>query len=174
MSFLAITFGLIAWNTGLFDKQVEIIQCDAETVVEWKKAPYFYQNGHYFTAGELQSNEKHRSGEYSIKIPKNKEFAMSITLPKIGENTKIKASVWRYSTTNTEGDLVLNIPGGKFWKKANPVKGSREKGWEKLEMFITIPAHLANYTVYIYLWNNRKEELFFDDLEIGIAKDHTG
>mgnify|MGYP005666414949 CR=1 FL=1 len=143
----------------------EAIYCDAEKV----KDGFFVTDKYQFTGGQLQSDERARSGHYSCKIGLGKDlpqgFGYELTGVKGGELYKV--SVWRYKFPEKEGRLAVRGSGdsGLDLYESFP-KETDGEGWEKLEIQFTVPFEKVPEVIHIYVYASGLKEVYFDDLTI--------
>jgi len=91
---------------------------------------------------------------------------MAITFEAVSYGSVFEISVWRYSTepcgvivaSATKSEIFYNAESTELEKDAN--------GWQYLKKTIFIPTQLPGNSLTIYLWNNGKFPVYFDDLKI--------
>jgi hypothetical protein len=140
------------------------IMCNTDTLSPDGK--YFLSSGFAFGRGDLQSDEKSRSGEYSVKLDNEHQFALDYTLTEILPGQQYKVSVYRFSDNN-EGHLVVAAEDPDlFYKAVNDYSIIDSQGWKQLNMYFMVPEDFGDKKLKIYVWNNGKTTVFFDDLLI--------
>lgn len=145
--------------------QQGIIFCNAEKA----QGDLFVQGDFEFSGGNLQSDEKSRSGNYSCKVGTGKGiqygFGYQLKGGKPGEVYKI--SVWRYKTPQKEGRLVVQNSGGSAFYQMEEIPVAVEaSGWEQLSTTFAIPFGDPPDYYNIYVYASGFHNVFFDDLTI--------
>lgn len=158
----------LRYNQLILDKEKniqEVFSFNAEKVSTDSKK-LLASNGVVLGNVEIRTNEKSRSGEYSIKMDGEREFALEYQLTNVkpGENYEIE--IWKHSD-NESGRLVVSAKDSRqFYKAQNTVLLSDENGWGIIRIKITIPPELQDSMLKIYLWNPDKKLSYFDDFSI--------
>lgn len=141
------------------------IYCDAETV----SGDQFTKDGFSFSKGDLQNDEKSRSGSYSCKIEKGDgiQYGFGYKLQNFQPGEAFKVSVWRLKTPTQEGRLVIQgIKGQEFYKMVELPVQTDDNGWEKLETTFIIPFGEQAEAYNIYVYASGLNPAWFDDLTI--------
>lgn len=142
------------------------ITCGAESL---SPDPYYFTSNlpqikfHHELA---QSEERSRSGQFSMALKDGKEYGFSTVFKAVKPADEFTIRVWRWDPTRSAG-VVLSDQEGKnfyFFEKTNVIQA--ENGWEQLELKVKIPANPDFSKVGIYVWNPVKVDTWFDDLEI--------
>lgn len=142
--------------------------CNAETLT--RNGKQFTGTGDtlvLFNGGKLQDSTTAHSGKYSAITYPGKAFAFGIKQP-AGPDWYYKVSVWRKSPDG-KGVLVATTKDSKRFYKAVSTPVEKDKnGWEKLEMEVFTPPFFdeTRDKLIIYVWNNSKDTIWFDDLRI--------
>ncbi len=121
-----------------------------------------------FSGGHAQSNKAAHSGQYSVLTTHKNAFAFGFAM-KPGPDRYFKVSVWRKSKNPDKGVLVASAENAKefYLATGKPVK-TEKNGWQKLEMEFFTPPTFDGKKIKIYVWNNSKDTIYFDDLKVGI------
>ncbi|MDC0189579.1 CotH kinase family protein, partial [Flavobacteriales bacterium] len=161
-----------------FSKKEETFQdnisyfCDAENTIADKK---FITNGITFGGGLGISSDEAYEGKYSCKLDKNQKFGMEKTIYDIVPGETVKVSVFRKSIiSNNTGYLVISAVNHDYEQILyerinNSFSGTDENGWENITFDIQIPKNslkVLELKVYVYLGENKKETVYFDNLSI--------
>ncbi len=127
----------------------------------------------------LVSEDFAHSGTHSIKLDNNTEYSPGITetLGAISSTAGIvNASVWVYlPDTNTIASMVITFEAnGKAtdWYSV-PLKDytHQPNKWAQIVGSKSIPnGSAANDLMKVYIWNQDKKTLYFDDLEVKVFK----
>ncbi|MEO1626221.1 MAG: hypothetical protein AAFV25_13785 [Bacteroidota bacterium] len=174
LAFYLVLVGMAFWYLGLNEPLMRLRQCDAERVAQHQAAPFFEQDGSFFSGGAYQSDEQARSGKHSIKLSKGKgEYGFGFYIPYLHGNEKIKLSVWRKAAQGQKatGALVASVEGGLLWKANSKPVEKGENGWEKLELTIDPLLELQGKRLDLYCWNAKATAAYFDDLTIEIRRE---
>ncbi len=117
-------------------------------------------------AGSQTSKEAH-SGKYSVVTYPKRAFAFGFK-HNSGPDWYYKISVWRKSKSGN-GILVATTKDvKKFYKTIKTPISVDSSGWEKLELEVFTPPFFDETRDYlqIYVWNNSKDTVYFDDIKI--------
>ena len=151
--------------------QVDTVTSDLETTTT--------DNLHFTTTDstiilqntDTQTAQKSRSGQFAVKINKEKEYALTLKLQDVQPCEKIWIEIYRYPA-NGHGSIVLAANDAKsFYELKNSGVSEIDKdGWGKLEMYATVPTNFQDSVLTFYLYNSHEKETWFDDLSITRAK----
>lgn len=151
-------------NDELRNKICEF-SCDAETLTADGK--FFLSNDrkHEFQFTDMRTDEKARSGKYSVKITKGKPYALTTKIPsvKAGENYFIYC--YKFADHADVGIVCSGENPDDFYV-ANFRAGRKAHNWQKLSLNITIPSRLNNKELVVYIWNRSRKVSYIDDLRI--------
>ncbi len=163
-----ITFFVSACNSPQTLDIGKKIKCGAEV----KTA-----NGKYFISpsdtsiliggGKQQTDKEAHSGKYSVITYGKKAFAFGM-IQKSGPDWYYKVSVWRKSNSEN-GILVATTKDLKhFYKTTKEPVAKDSSGWEKLELEVFTPPFFreGKDILQVYVWNNSKDTVYFDDFQI--------
>ncbi len=162
---VAIAIIVRSGRKNMMVPQADQIVCSAEKV----KGDQFVEREHVFSKGNLQSDDRSRSGNYSCKIETGKGiqfgFGYRLSSGKPGEIYRV--SVWRFKNPKNEGRLVIQNSGGPpFYKMEEiPVK-VEDSGWEQLSTTFVIPFGEQPDYFNIYVYASGFNEVYFDDLVV--------
>jgi hypothetical protein len=141
------------------------IVCSAEKVI----GDQFVQGDHVFSKGNLQSDERSRSGDFSCKIGTGEgiQFGFGYRLSSGKPGEVFRVSAWRFKNTKNEGRLVIQNSGGRpiYKMEETPVK-TEDSGWEQLSTTFVIPFGEQPDHFHIYVYASGFNEVYFDDLVI--------
>lgn len=143
------------------------IRCDAEQLSEDKGTYLTNVPSVKFDHLETQSDIRAYSGEYSIGLTDQKEFAAFTTFKRVKPGDQFTVRVWRWDPTASAG-LVLSDDESKgfyHYTSTNIIQRD-ESGWEQLELSVTVPLDASFQSISIYLWNSLKQDVWFDDMEV--------
>lgn len=113
---------------------------------------------------ETRSNEKVRSGQFSVKLVN--AFGMGITISDLKPNDYLKVSVWKLGAPEKGTLVVTDTASLVFYNAQKKPNKIDDKGWERLEQEILVPENLPGGKLKIYVWNDTNEPVYFDDLSI--------
>jgi hypothetical protein len=147
-------------------EQLEKITCGAETLS---------RDGKYFKAdssdallegGQCQNTKKVYSGKYSACLTPEKAFAMTYRFKDVGPGEHYTITVLRWAAQGN-GLLVASTTGSKEFLLNKPNKIEKlQDGWEKLTLDFYVNFKPVDGQLGIYLWNEGKAPVYFDDLTI--------
>ncbi|NQU52117.1 MAG: hypothetical protein HQ522_06215 [Bacteroidetes bacterium] len=141
------------------------LSCDIETISN-QGSHFITSNGEEFGNANCRSNEKARSGKYSVKMDEKMLFVMEYRLNNLKEGDLYEVTIWRHSEDNS-GLLVVSSDDARLFYKAQSVAlKTDENGWQLLRTKFTITSNLQGKSLKIYLWNKDKKQVYFDDLSI--------
>ncbi len=143
----------------------DIYYCDAE----FTRGNKFFSNGFYFGGGNEQSSSFSKSGKYSCKLKKSKDYqyAFGMELPEFKPGETYKASVWRYRVKGGDDGFLAVAAEGKgqfkdFTRQIIKSTGS----WELLELEFQIPYYSEVNSIKIYAYTAGNYEVYFDDFRV--------
>lgn len=142
------------------------IVCDVELLNKEKKL--FVAKNHpdiEFRNVNVRTDEMARSGKYAAKLNKENPFGLTINIDDTKKGDYYRATVWRKSENN-HGYLVISVDNSKFYLAEERVVEVDSLGWQKIVAEIEITEYLKDEVVSIYLWNDKPEPAYFDDLTI--------
>ncbi|MBT4775040.1 MAG: hypothetical protein HON99_04930, partial [Crocinitomicaceae bacterium] len=144
-------------------------RCDAESTLLQKGEKVFTCNGDNFSGGKFQSKNQARSGKHSCKLLNKNSIGMTIRLYDIKPGDYVDVSIWKKSTSNAQGSLVIasGQVNALYERVVMPIL-EEESGWQKLHY--TFMAMKSYQELLIYGYNPDDEPVYFDDLSV---KRHT-
>jgi len=111
-----------------------------------------------------RSEERARSGDYSICLKESNPYTHAITLGNIDSLEQVEISVWIYGN-ESNAHIVLDNKEG-YYQNGNSFDTFTEDGWKKIVFTCRIPEKQKSPNTIVYLWNSGTEPIFFDDLQI--------
>jgi len=173
---------IFAWNQGgqpvFFDdlKIVKVtedketpftIHCDAEhlspdgqSFISLENNTVSYGNARY------RSDERARSGKYSVKLSNDSQYGFSYKLKNVQKDEFYRISVWRYSPDHAGHIVAADKTSEKYYVTGKRIYAKDENGWEQLRLDLEIPPHIHNEDIKIFIWNPHEYPAYFDDLWI--------
>ncbi len=145
------------------------ISCSAEALIEdgnkFMASTKFQDLS--FADGNTQSGEKAHTGNFSVKLTKEKPFGMTYIIENFQPDEHFQASVWRLSENNN-GVLVAQAEDvNKYYINQGEYSIKDNKGWELLMLDIIVPQNVKNEILKVYVWNpDTVVPAYFDDLKI--------
>ena len=112
----------------------------------------------------LQCTKHARSGKYSLALSSQNPYGFNyITYSSIpGDEFIVEA--WRLGQT---GEIIMAGDLGKaFYLSSSRVVETDSRGWEKLQLSYVLRQYLDGKDIWIYLYNNKNDTSYFDDLTI--------
>lgn len=123
-------------------------------------------NGEQIGNADLRSQEKSRSGNFSVKLNQSSEFALEYLLTDLEPGAEYEAEVWR-NADNTSGRLVVSSSDAKlFYRAQTDFAITDENGWQLLRINFTATPEMEGETFKVYIWNKDKQVGYFDDLVV--------
>ncbi len=159
----------ILWHkiNGVTDYGDFPIRCDAEQLSADQGTYLTNVPSVKFDHLETQSDTRAHSGEYSIGLTDQKEYAASTTFKRILPGDQFTVRAWRWDPSGS-ASLVMsdNESKGFYHYTSTTIIQRDENGWEQLELTATIPIDASFQSISIYLWNSLKQDVWFDDIEV--------
>jgi hypothetical protein len=156
-----LRFEQLAERTG--NNTQELLYCDMEHLSANNQF-ILGMNGEQIGNAGLRSQEKSRSGNFSVKLDQSVEFALEYLLTGLEPGAEYEAEVWR-NADNTSGRLVVSSSDAKlFYRAQTDYAITDENGWQLLRINFTATPEMEGETLKIYLWNKDKKVGYFDDL----------
>lgn len=148
------------------DKQMlaEKIICDAEEVSSNNEF-FIGSNGAKFKHARARSDQFSRSGKYSFKLDKSTEFAAEYLIENLKVGDEYEVQVWR-KKGDCSGNLVVAALNTQLFYKAENDYVFSDKGWDLIRIKFKITPEMQNQKMKVYLWNEKKQPCWFDDLTI--------
>ncbi len=113
-----------------------------------------------------RTNEKSRSGDYSIYMDGSREFVLEYQLDDVKPGDNYEIEIWKYSDKES-GRLVVSAKDSRqFYKAQNNVLFTDKNAWGLIRIKITVPPALQDSMLKIYLWNPDKKLSYFDDFSV--------
>ena len=168
---MLLLIAVVIWLIGfsgrkpVMQPEDDLIVCDAENV----SGDQFVNGDFTYARGNLQSDERSRSGNFSCKISKGKgiQYGFGYQLKQFQPGEVYRVSVWRFRNPQQEGRLVIQNSGGQdFYRMEEIPVEVEESGWEKLSTTFVIPFGEQPDYYNIYVYASGFHEVFFDDLVI--------
>ncbi len=144
---------------------VEVVWFGAEKVSANNKN-LIDSNGSSMGNIKVRTNEKARTGTYSIKMDNTTEFALEYKLTNLKAGDIYEIEIWRNADTESTRLVVAAKNSNQFYKASNQAVQTDKKGWQLLRQRITVPENLQDNTLKIYLWNADRQLGYFDDFSI--------
>jgi len=116
-----------------------------------------------FKGAYLQSTEKSFSGKYAAKLTPEMMYGLDIPI-QVNAGSTYKISVLRNAADN-KGALVVSAKNSANFYKISEY-ANENTDWHPLKLTFTIPQNMHDSILSIYLWNNGKNSIWFDDLKI--------
>ncbi|MEN8115698.1 MAG: hypothetical protein ABFS16_01890 [Bacteroidota bacterium] len=143
----------------------ETIYCDIEELTSDNKY-YLCSDGSIIGNPGRWSDEKARSGKYSLKMDNKTEYALEYILTGLIPGDTYEVEIWRYSNNNSGRLVVASSDAKLFYKAQNETVKTDGNGWGLIRIKFEIPPKLENQSLKIYLWNTNKQTGYFDDFTI--------
>lgn len=142
----------------------EYIICDAEEVSSNNEF-FIGSNGAKFKHAHTRSDQFARSGEYSFKLDKSTEFAVEYLIKDLTAGDEYEVQVWR-KEGDCSGNLVVAALNTQLFYKAENDYIFSDQGWNLIRIKFKVTPEMQNQKMKVYLWNEKKQSCWFDDLTI--------
>lgn len=164
-----LMFSTIACYQPIAEKPVtpySIIRCDAEQI-SFDSLWFITDNAEYkLSDGKQKSDEKSRSGKYSLKLSGDKHFGFTVKIEHPAPDDYFMVSVW-YKSKSGKGLLIAQADSSQeLYLKTSRAVNKDSTGWEKLSLEFNLPPNYSGSGMKIYVWNPDTNEVFFDDFEL--------
>jgi hypothetical protein len=138
--------------------------CNAEKIDsdKWKFVEAELKS-QYFGNVETHTKEFSFSGEHSLKLTAEQQYGFTTDLERVNADDYIQVTVWRKNSSNNG---IIVIDGGQGFYNAGKHIIEEKNGWQKLFLEVFIPPNFLNRKVKIFAWNNSRDSVYFDDLQI--------
>lgn len=123
-------------------------------------------NGERTGNAGLRSQEKSRSGNYSVKLDESVEFALEYLLTGLEPGAEYEVEIWRNAQNNSGRLVVSSTDARLFYRAQTDYARTDEKGWQLLRINFTATPEMEGETFKIYIWNLDKQVGYFDDFAI--------
>ncbi len=139
--------------------------CDAETLSPNREF-FISGSGTAFAHGNLQSNEYHHGGNFSIKLSPESPYGMNIKLQNVEAGERFSIKVWSFPGNEDSYIVASSGSEGNFYDATTTHDKTDENGWELLKKTFVISNLIVDQEIMIYLWSASNDPVYFDDLEI--------
>lgn len=143
----------------------ELFFCDMEHVSADNRF-ILGKNGEQTGNATLRSQEKSRSGNFSLKLDESVEFAMEYLVTGLKAGEEYEVEVWRNAGNNSGRLVAASLDARKFYKAQTDYALTDENGWQLLRIHFVATPEMEGETLKIYLWNKDKQMGYFDDLSV--------
>ncbi|MCD4773430.1 MAG: right-handed parallel beta-helix repeat-containing protein [Bacteroidales bacterium] len=147
------------------------LKCDFEKITEDGKKIKSSIPEIEFSHIKTRTNEVSRSGDYSMKLSRKRQFGLSYDVNHAKTDDYYQITVWRKSKGNHGILVAASDVASKYYRVSKTTVAVDENGWEQLKLEVSIPPHLNNTKFKFYCWNPDTVPAYFDDLKIERFKD---
>jgi hypothetical protein len=150
---------------SLTSTKTRVFHCNSE-LVDTVKNELIDNNGIIYGSSENRTNEKAKSGKFSIKLTDNTKGAFSCVLSEVSKGDRYKISVWRYKT-NVNAGLVINTKDTSKLNIVNYSSKLESNNWQLIESEIFISDNI-NYDNILIACRKENDPIpvYFDDFTI--------
>jgi hypothetical protein len=120
-----------------------------------------------FDKAYLRTNKKYRSEPYSLKLCPESPYGADIQLKALPGNF-FRIRVWRCPQGNGGIIVASSKNPDEFFIAGESLIQKGQYGWELVELAFYIPQYYPNENINLYLWNNSKNDIYFDDLNVKV------
>lgn len=159
----------VLWHkvNGFADYEDFPVRCDAEQLSDDQSSYLSNVPSIRFDHLETQSDTRAHTGQYSIGLTDQKEYAASTTFKRVQPGDEFTVRIWRWDPTGSAALVLSDKEGQGFYHfTATNIIQKEENGWEQLELKATIPADASFQEIGINIWHQLRQDAWFDDLEI--------
>jgi hypothetical protein len=140
--------------------------CDAENLANGDKDFKTTIDRITLGNGNTRSEERSHSGKYSIRLNQNSQFGMTYRINDAKKGDSICISVWRFPADKKGQIVVSGLDSKEFYKAGCYVINTDQNGWQEIELKFQLEADIKENTLDIYLWNESKNDIYFDDYKL--------
>lgn len=113
------------------------------------------------------SSAKFHSGKYSVVLDSINQFALNFKI-NLKAKTNYSFSFWK--SDNKENLFMIVTCGKGYYKSSNFIIDEEKSGWTKVQYNFVIPDSLDGKEFECYIWNNSKQTVYVDDIELKTKK----
>lgn len=143
----------------------EVFYCDMEQVSADNQF-ILGTFGEKIGRSHLRTQEKARSGNYSVKLDETTEYALEYLLTGLEPGEEYEVEVWRNADNNSGRLVVSSTDARLLYRAQTDFAVTDENGWQLLRINFTVTPEIQSETLKIYLWNKDKKTGHFDDFAI--------
>jgi hypothetical protein len=141
--------------------------CDMETISGSGEFFTGQNNRGLFGNVETRSQDKSFSGEFSLKLNKERPYGATILIDSVRYDEKIKISVWKKANDPKIGTIISSSENPAIFYHQSVIQtDSASNGWTAITKEFRVPEELDHKSLKIYLYNENEESVYFDDLRI--------
>ena len=169
INLIALFFLVFACTQPVTQEEIpekeEIFICDAEEIDREKwKFTEAQNKDFYFENIDRQSNQFAVSGNYSVKLFPGAPYGMTTYLTGVNPDDYLVITAWRKS--NNQNGIIVADGGPGFYQPSKLVVEKGKNNWEKVFLEYHVPPNFTSGKFKIYVWNNSRDTVYFDDLQI--------
>ncbi len=142
------------------------LTCDLETISKDGKKICSSNPDVKFSYIKTRTKETSRSGDYSIKLSKKRQYGFSYVVDHVKTDDYYQITVWRKSDGNHGILVAASDVATKYYKVSKTTVAVDKDGWEQIKLGVSIPPHLNNTKFKFYCWNPDTVPAYFDDIKI--------
>lgn len=141
-----------------------LIECDAETVIESTEGLSFDCGNWLLSKGVTQSEDHARSGRFSCKVDSVHRYGFGVVDSLAMPGDRYHVSVW---CKGSGGKLVVtDKESTSFYIKSQVISTPNDNGWSKHSTIVTIPPHVGQQSMCAFVWNPGDSAVYFDDFRV--------
>ena len=148
-------------NTNIFD-----LFCDAEILTNDGNSFKTNNESIVLNNGITQSSDKSHSNKYSVKLNESAQYGMTFRINNAKKGDNFNITVWRYPEDNNGFIVASGINSKEFYTSGGFILKTENSGWQQIELKFTLETDLKDNILDIYLWNQGKNNIYFDDLKL--------
>ncbi|MEM9921135.1 MAG: hypothetical protein AAF990_23740 [Bacteroidota bacterium] len=114
-----------------------------------------------------RDSTRRRSGLFALRLDDVNQYGFAHTYENVHACQRLDISLWRYNPNHSECGLVVAHPNtAVFYTFIRGALQRDEKGWENIEISLTLPTSFLGHKIDIYVWNPGGRAVWFDDLKV--------
>jgi hypothetical protein len=119
----------------------------------------------HFEKAAMQTNAAHRSGNYSVIMDGQKQYALDTRI-KAKPGSIITVSVWE-KTKDEVGYIVFSgLDGTQYYKSGAAIMETDENGWQKVSATCIVPNDYKKDSIAFYMYYPAQSPIYLDDLSM--------
>lgn len=112
-----------------------------------------------------RSQEKARSGNYSLQLSHQNPYALTYTIANIRKGSVIEIACWKNADAQS-GSIVLSAQNPKQLYESTDFMRETDGDWGRMSLMYIAEKDFDSLTVYVY--NDAKTPVFFDDFSLDV------
>ena len=159
---------LLGYNPHRDTILVKEFKCNAEKLNNTGDSILSNEGGYRLQGVNVRSNERARSGKYSLKLNKINPYGFTITLDSVYEEYNIIIRIWKYGKVESGAIVSDDSQKDRYFKASKTVIKEEENGWRLIEHDVIIPYDLPDNKLKVFFYNPDDNSIYVDDINVKI------